>query len=305
MRVTRAVALVAAFAAAMTIGSGLALRLSQPATTPTEPSPFASSPSTLGWSAWLEAPRAPVADAKATGRGSGAVHAVDAMRADFIQSSSLAALFERGLRNPSSGGLFFARLAFRQCLMLGRSPNADASSRTPDPLGPARARCGTLGDTASRERLDATMQTATARLDPALSIVNDLDDRSKVARLTPTDVQRAIDASIALGDPYVLRNVMLRGVPRLEAFDGRPIDPELRGDLMMAMRLASCDLGIDCPREARVLLTCARQDGCPNTLMAMGVGDASMSDDRRRTLNDLAVRIGDAARDGTLAGLFK
>jgi|GEM_PF-5417888 len=303
MKSVEALALVAACVAAIGAGAGVALHSGAPVT------PAATD------TALVERPARPAPShepnflfslpASRDAWGAKGRRDVDALRDDFLRSSRLDDLFERGLRHPDAGGLFYARQALRHCGMLRNAGGSASVGRDAAVLERARDRCGALGDPASRERLNATLQTASARLDPALSIVNTIDDRSREARLTPADVRDAIDASIALGDPYVLRYVFLRGIPRIERFDGRPVDVELRGDLMMASRLALCDLGVDCAQEARVLLTCANKDGCSDPFSAMGIGGDSLSIERRRRLGELADRVRTAARDGSLPQLLQ
>lgn len=238
--------------------------------------------------------------------GAKPVHGLDAMRTDFAHAARLDDFFERGLRSPADGGLFYARLAMRQCAAL-RNNSSEGSGPPADRevLKRARDRCGSLGDPASRERLTVTMQTAATRLDPALAILNTLEDKSRVSQLTTADVARALDDAIALGDPYVVRTILYRSIARAEAFDGRPVDSDLRRDLWAAARLASCDLGVDCVQESSVSLSCASKDGCAESLRTLVLADASMTDERRRAVSMLSLRMGDAGRDGSLSQLFR
>jgi hypothetical protein len=306
-RVVEAGAIVLACAVAVVCGSRIALSPARPAAVEplTQPAPEPRVARTV-------APTAPAAEvapqpaAQPGAWGARRSSAVDTMRADFRQAARLDEMFERGLRDPAGGGLFYARQALRYCGVL-RGAGSVASDAGPDGalLTRARARCATLGDSASRQRLDATMATSTSRLDPAMSLVGDLEERLRGDRLRGVDVAAALDEAVALGDPYVLRNVFLRGLSRVDRFDGQPVDATLRGELMTASRLAVCDLGLDCTQDARVLVTCGGKAGCTAPLAAMGGADAATSDERQRAINELSTRLVVAADDGSLGSLFR
>lgn len=301
IRPMNALAVAACCVVALAVGSAMAIRSTQPArpdpveTVASRPeAPRAAIPFVVD-----QAPRSVTPDGP---WGAQRRREVEAMRDDFLRAPDLAAYFEQGLRNPQAGGLFYARHAFRHCTVLRSSSPPDR--RGESPLDRARARCGDLGDAVSRERLESTMQTAAARLDPVLSVTAELDTRARGSGIGNGEVSDALEKAIALGDPYLVRNLFFRGISRVDRFDGQPISAEQRGDLMMASRIALCDVGLDCAQEARVLLTCNRNDGCADPLTAMS-GDGAMADERRMAIARLAQRMANATMDGTLPQLFR
>ena len=239
--------------------------------------------------------------------GAHANPAVTAMSASLTSAPDLAAFFDTALQHPEAGGIYFARAAWVECLALRPVPDRD---RTPLDeaarvrVERARARCGSLTGGDTQKRLSAAVHSLW-RSDPALSIDAWQHEPVSVGRPTLDDARRALASAIDLGEASVFRRVVPYAIFRSTTFDGRAIDPSIHDDLVIAVIVASCDLGAECSTDFITAYTCLMPEGCADSIINAALRNDDLTDERRKRIAVLTDRLVDSARDGTLPQLFR
>lgn len=264
-------------------------------------------------------PPVSAAPAAAPGWGQAADSAgrADEFRSAYVAADDARTFFTLALQHPESGGYYYARRMLFDCIALRGAKSvydANATNRSPPPKRPSPAavqsfdaayqRCNGLPDSDSFSRLRAAI-VSEAKADPLARASQAMRQARREQRMTLDIALTTLDQAVVLGDPYLLIDSLREAINVATVFDGETLDDRLRSDLRGAAVVAQCGLGVDCERDVSIALACLKAEECPRNAMDTVLAQPGLSLDTRRRIIDLASRLVETTKDGSLPRLFR
>ena len=240
---------------------------------------------------------------------------VAAMREGYIKAIDLRAFFDQALRRPEHGGIYYAKRALFDCVVVKGarlsmheklSPDAESrSKRIGVPLLEGEVqRCGSLADHESKIQLNAALNSPAVRLDPEMSLIQIDRDARTDHEATLEMAAQLLDRAVALGDAYFLTDAMRRVIDQARTFEGEEIDEPRRRLLDSLALVMQCDLGGDCEHDVSTIVLCFQNGDCGRSTTVRILQNPEYPAALRQSLFELSAEMTNAAREGALIRMF-